>query len=93
MTAFARGEIVTAECPLTVVTSGATGRTARRVMIQRQWRRHLAPARQTGPDLVTCSTRQLLRRIVIDVTEANSISSRLLRSANQTSELVAGAAR
>jgi len=53
----------------------------------------LPATRQPCPNLVTGSTRQLLRRIMISVTEANSISRRLLRSAHQAPELMADAAR
>ena len=42
---------------------------------------------------MTFIARELLRRIVIGVTETDSISTRLLGSANKTAELMTGAAR
>jgi hypothetical protein len=93
VTALARSKVVSAKGALTVVASGATGSTSRCVMIERQGRRHLPPARQTCPDLVTGNTRQFLGRIVTSMTETNAISRRLLGGTNQSSELMTSAAR
>ena len=93
VTTLARREVIAAKGALSVVASRATRSTQGRVMIQSQRCRYFPSARQTGPDLMTCSTRQLLRRIMTGVTEPNPISRCLLGTANQTPELMAGAAR
>ena len=93
MTTLAGREIVAAECALAVVAARTTERARQCVVIQRRGRRHLPANRKNCPDPVTCSTRQLLRCIMTRVTESNSIRRCLLGRANQTPELMAGAAR
>ena len=85
-----RRKIIAAKRSLSVVTRHATAGSWRRVVVERNGRRH---RRQRRPGPVTIIATQSFRRIMFRMTEPNSKCRGLFGRANKTSQLMTSAAR
>ena len=90
VTAFAHGEVFAAESALAVVTSHATLRAARGVMIKLFRSCHLSSLRQAGTHLMAFVASNLL---MLCVTEADTKRLHEFRRSGVTTQLMARAAR
>ena len=84
MTTFAYREVVAAERPLSVMTTHATKRAARGVMVQRLRRRHIS-----SPHAMTISATEPVLRM----TETDAEGTSRLTRPRKATELVTHAAR
>jgi hypothetical protein len=81
MTTLARGKVIAAKRPFSVVTRHATKRVWRRVMIEWLRRTHLKSLRDAGSQTMTLATTQSFILVVFRMTKSNSKRRRQFRCA------------